>query len=39
MNMQNISEFDPQDVNLAYLYTSVYNGGQQTKSVYFPNWS
>ena len=35
MSRQNISEFDPQDSNLSYLYTVVCNGSQRSKSVYF----
>ena len=31
MSMQIISEFDPQDANLAYLYTVVYIGSQRSK--------
>ena len=37
MNVQKNSESDRQDANLAYLYTVVCNGSQQTKSGYFPN--
>ena len=35
MSMQNISEFDPQDSILSYLYTVVYNGSQRLKSLFF----
>ena len=35
MSVQIISEFDPQDANLAYLYTVVYIGSQRSKFMFF----
>ena len=35
MSMQIISKFDPQDGNLSYVYTVVYDGSQRSKFIFF----